>query len=124
LSHLHDDGVAEACPKGRSLLFNASHPIPVYRLPISITSAMLNHHRGRRMIDGIAIRSYRVGLAASQFSVVLCATCYANRVNWLGAFRALRFGSPQNEHNKRILAQHNKRTAAHKKSNTYVSLYS
>ncbi len=24
------------------------------------------------MIDGIAIRSYRVGLAASQFSVALC----------------------------------------------------
>ena len=29
-------------------------------------------------IDGIAIRSYRVGLAASQFSVAPCATCFAN----------------------------------------------
>lgn len=45
------------------------------------------------MVDGIAIRSCRVGLAATQFSVALCPTCYANRENWLGAFKALRFRS-------------------------------
>jgi hypothetical protein len=70
------------------------------------------------MIDGIAIRSYRAGLAASQFSVALCAACFANWENWLGAFRALRFGSPQNEHNKR--------TAAHKTTSikaTYMLLF-
>ena len=33
-----------------------------------LSSAILNHHQGNRMIDGSAIRSYRVGLAASQFS--------------------------------------------------------
>lgn len=46
--------------------------------PLAGTSAMLNHHRGGRMIDDIAITSYRVDLAASQFSVAQGATCYAN----------------------------------------------